>query len=655
MKVNVTFFLLFVIGAVTMQAQDVLQAAFSAKEAVKEIYRQGFDSSKEITGWSVSSNSTSQNTWGLGTVHVRDLEDFSSINPDSKLSANIYYDNEVHQDETLCSPYFLLKKNTLMRIYTAFSGVWAFNGRFTIHAQRKSATTPDKLFDALLWSQENRHEFHKWLEFEFDLAEYTSETDSVRILFHYEGMGGDDVYIDDFRLCERDESGQVSIEKGSEVHFTDLSVGEPDSYLWTFEGGTPATSTEANPVIHYEQAGTFDVTLRVTKGSESHELTMPGYITVKAVAPVVDFEYPAEGYFSPYAGIFVPAGIPVTFTDQSTNYPEAWQWTFEGGTPDTSDEQNPTVTYHSSGSYELSLTATNEGGSQTIQSPEGAVKVGGDCSIWNIGSHENSEIGALNMGFYGYYAGTNWLGMTAFAEHFKKPLAPLTIDRVDVFFANATVIDPAVELTVSIMTEQDSLPGKVLASKTISTDDIAFDPSTWLPTAFVLDEPIEVDTTFFVVIEGIPNRTDENTYETDDLVIGVVRREPDAKNPSTAFHRLEVWDENDQPTGETQWYRQTDENVSLGIAPHARYPETGNVGLPETAADKPLLLQRGCEIALPNVTEGRLTCFDVQGRILFDRIYNGETIQLSGHGLRLLRLTTEGKTHQYKLIVEIEN
>ncbi len=56
----------------------------------------------------------------------------------------------------------------------------------------------------------------------------------------------------------------------------------------------------------------------------------------------------------------------VQFTDQSTNNPTTWQWSFPGGTPSTSNVKNPLVTYNSPGVYPVTLTAVNGGGSNTI-------------------------------------------------------------------------------------------------------------------------------------------------------------------------------------------------------------------------------------------------------------------------------------------------
>lgn len=56
----------------------------------------------------------------------------------------------------------------------------------------------------------------------------------------------------------------------------------------------------------------------------------------------------------------------VMFTDLSTNVPTQWAWTFENGNPPTSPLPNPTVQWTAAGSYNVSLTATNAGGNNTM-------------------------------------------------------------------------------------------------------------------------------------------------------------------------------------------------------------------------------------------------------------------------------------------------
>ncbi len=61
----------------------------------------------------------------------------------------------------------------------------------------------------------------------------------------------------------------------------------------------------------------------------------------------------------------IDEGQSVQFTDNSSNNPTSWEWTFEGGTPETSSEQNPEITYSTAGIYDVSLTVTNNYGSDT--------------------------------------------------------------------------------------------------------------------------------------------------------------------------------------------------------------------------------------------------------------------------------------------------
>jgi PKD repeat protein len=69
--------------------------------------------------------------------------------------------------------------------------------------------------------------------------------------------------------------------RGGSVAFTDLSTNSPTSWNWTFDGGTPATSTQQNPVITYNNAGLYYVTLTASNSAGSNTLTRTGYIKVK--------------------------------------------------------------------------------------------------------------------------------------------------------------------------------------------------------------------------------------------------------------------------------------------------------------------------------------------------------------------------------------
>lgn len=60
------------------------------------------------------------------------------------------------------------------------------------------------------------------------------------------------------------------------------------------------------------------------------------------------------------------AGSSVQFTDLSSYTPTSWAWTFSGGNPSTSTQQNPSITYNTTGSYDVTLIACNTNGCDTI-------------------------------------------------------------------------------------------------------------------------------------------------------------------------------------------------------------------------------------------------------------------------------------------------
>jgi len=57
----------------------------------------------------------------------------------------------------------------------------------------------------------------------------------------------------------------------------------------------------------------------------------------------------------------------VDFFDESTGFPDAWAWEFEGAEPVTSTDENPTdIMYPASGTYTVTLIASNNAGNDTV-------------------------------------------------------------------------------------------------------------------------------------------------------------------------------------------------------------------------------------------------------------------------------------------------
>jgi PKD repeat protein len=75
-------------------------------------------------------------------------------------------------------------------------------------------------------------------------------------------------------------SSETMICQGGTVDFTDDSYFNVTGWSWTFEGGTPPTSTDQNPTVTYNTAGSFNVTLQVTDGSDFESVVMNDYVKV---------------------------------------------------------------------------------------------------------------------------------------------------------------------------------------------------------------------------------------------------------------------------------------------------------------------------------------------------------------------------------------
>lgn len=141
----------------------------------------------------------------------------------------------------------------------------------------------------------------------------------------------------------------VNVISGRPVTFINTSSGCPESYEWTITGATPDASTAKSPTVTYTDLGTYTVSLTATNPSGSNPLTRTNYIQV---LPAINFSADQT---------HIIPGTIVTFTDQSSHPATAWEWTFQGGEPATSTEQNPEVLFDTVGIYTVTLTATVNG------------------------------------------------------------------------------------------------------------------------------------------------------------------------------------------------------------------------------------------------------------------------------------------------------
>jgi len=68
---------------------------------------------------------------------------------------------------------------------------------------------------------------------------------------------------------------------GQSINFSGLATGGASTYEWTFEGGTPSSSTLKDPWIMYSTPGRYKVSLKVTANIQSDTKVVEGLITVR--------------------------------------------------------------------------------------------------------------------------------------------------------------------------------------------------------------------------------------------------------------------------------------------------------------------------------------------------------------------------------------
>lgn len=536
-----------------------LKVDFTTDRAVVADYDQEFDSAEGMTDWTVGKG------WGLSDMN------FKSIKSDDKTSIAINYDYTSSGSSVLESPAFDIKAGSKVEFYAYFAPYYLVYGKWTFTVTDVDSGETETLLNAFDWAQETAYNTTTWNKFEFDLSKYVGK--KVSFAFDYP-FGGESLAVDGFRIVREDASASESLHifEGESIGFKSITQGEPEGLTWSFPGAEVETSTEANPVVTYNKAGTYDVTLTVTRGTETAKAERKGFVVVSQKAPTALIGLPEEGYESPFVGVFLSLNVPVTFRDLSQGHPTEWKWVFQNANIETSAEQNPTVIFEKKGVVSVGLTAKNDAG-QTNDILTYAIQAGGAQYVWNISSEENSKLEKVELGWYGNYAGTNWLDMDKFAEKYKATLASATIDSVAVYFASVTAIAPEtlIPMTINAVGE-DGAPGAVLASTAVKVGDLKYDDKDYLATIFRFDNTVKLEkgSEFFVTIGPFPNGSlDTAPYTKDDIAIFCHRRSVGQKN--TAWHYLAVYGSDDKPTGEYKWYANTEDPVSMAISPAIDY------------------------------------------------------------------------------------
>ncbi|MDZ7879407.1 MAG: PKD domain-containing protein [Saprospiraceae bacterium] len=124
------------------------------------------------------------------------------------------------------------------------------------------------------------------------------------------------------------------------------------TYLWKFDGGEPATSTERTPSIIYRQSGKYDVILEVRNAYGVHKNRKTEYVEVNA-APKANFDWKRD-----------PSNpLSIQFTSKSSGS-FTMIWDFGDGSQGFS--LNPSHIFPTKKIYRVRLIAVNDCGRDTL-------------------------------------------------------------------------------------------------------------------------------------------------------------------------------------------------------------------------------------------------------------------------------------------------
>ena len=136
-----------------------------------------------------------------------------------------------------------------------------------------------------------------------------------------------------------------------QINFSDISTGNPDSWLWDLGNGN--TSTQQNPSALYITAGNFTVSLIVGKNGIFNTIIKPGYVNIYEKPQVVFSADTVSGCGT----------LTVNFsnsTSSSSSNIVSQLWDFGDGI--TSSDASPTHIYSLPGSFTVTLVATDSAG-----------------------------------------------------------------------------------------------------------------------------------------------------------------------------------------------------------------------------------------------------------------------------------------------------
>ena len=233
-------------------------------------------------------------------------------------------------------------------------------------------------------------------------------------------------------------------------------------------------------------------------------------------------------------------GGQVKFFDLSTNFPNRWFWTFAGGTPANSTEQNPVVTYNTPGKFQVTLVAANNlGVSDTL-------KRVAYIEVLNVGlcaektNFNGTRTLIRDTTKIGYVSGQNGRKVMAISEYFDNPLGYTNLGGATLRFGKAfakagDTTEEVVLVTVWNARGFQGGPGAILEEKRVPLRRILSDVANNRATDITFERQIP--------LSGLPYHIGlQLAYDGDSVALYTTRNGESVKGTSWEQNAAGEWD-----------------------------------------------------------------------------------------------------------------
>ncbi|MGB4603373.1 MAG: choice-of-anchor J domain-containing protein, partial [Bacteroidales bacterium] len=447
---------------------------------LNSVFSEDFESTTfPPTNWIIVDGDGNGNKWNHTTAQNHTLNG-------SRSAYHGWGDGLTYEKGWLITPAIVLPSGSPKLSFWSYNSYPTYYGDNTVLI---STTTSDTSSFTPLWQPASVTE--PWSQTIIDLTYYAGQT--VYIAFRYRGTDAHGWYLDDV-MIQQEVSDTLRTYEGDPVYFIDKSTNVPIAWDWTLQGAVDNHLYVQNPTTIYNVAGLYDVSLKAANPAGENVKNKNDFVKVIGRAPISRLE--GKGNLKDYyLRPFIPIGGTVNFTDKSLRVPTGWNWTFDGGVPNTSTAQNPTnIRYSSPGLYNVTLNTYNAHGADTVTYLEYVVVGGIDTCTNFVSSDALAVYSATNGLIPGHCDFGSSDRLYRYAEYYTNSY-PGKIHGFGMYVVEAQGTGKTIKVTV--WDDDGGFPGSVIYTET--RDITSFTAGAY--NEIIFSSPVSVTGNFFIGYE----------------------------------------------------------------------------------------------------------------------------------------------------------